>query len=129
MAKQGWLTIRKVPEVNTGETGAHFKVLQRFFKEHKTCPACGGQGYKIRAPGNQIETTTIKYMGISELEKIHARGLPITDVIREILERQLWKRRRCKICKGSRFMKRDEHGSGKETKQGTHSKGKKKASA
>lgn len=120
MGKQGWLTIRKVPELDSAESGEYHRILRNFFKKYRNCPSCKGLGYKIKNPGEVVAETTIKFLGIPEIEKLSMQGISITDVIREILERQVWNRRRCKVCKGSRFVlregKEDESASKKEKK-------------
>lgn len=118
MGKQGWLTIRKVPQLDTVESGAYHRILRNFFKTHRNCPSCKGLGYKIKNPGESVQETTIKYLGIPDIEKLSLQGISITDVIREILERQVWNRRRCKVCKGSRFVLREGNAdAGKKNKK------------
>lgn len=112
MGKLGWLTIRNVPEINSDERGQYHKLLQEFFSDHKNCPACKGLGYTLKKKGKQVEETTVRYHGIAELEKLNQQGISLTEVIREILERKVWNRRRCKVCKGSRFVLREGEENG-----------------
>lgn len=124
MGKLGWLTIRNVPELNTDERGQYHALLKDFFKDHKNCPSCGGRGYTLKKKGKQVEETTVRYQGVAELEKLNQQGISLTEVIREILERKVWNRRRCKVCKGSRFVLRE----GEEQNVKAVAKGKKKSS-
>lgn len=127
MGKAGWLTIRKIPELISDETGTYHKLLKEFFKEHKVCPDCHGRGYIVKKKGDLVDETTVKFQGIPELEKLATtEGVSITDTIREILEIKVWNRKRCKTCRGSRFIAKEgldnvEKGSNKKGKKITRS--------
>jgi len=107
MGKQGWLTIRNVPVNHKKSVGnPYHHVLVDFLKHHKICPVCKGVGWKF--PKGEMEyepETTVKYVGLEALEQLKA--LPevrITDVVRDILEQQLWGKKVCRGCNGNKFV-------------------------
>ena len=55
-----------------------------------------------------LPEAVVRFQGINELEELSEQGEKMTDVIREVLEFQAWKKRRCSVCKGLRFVKKDK---------------------
>lgn len=113
MARSGWLTMRNVPKVRIKKhsisDNEHFNALLMFFKKHTTCPTCGGKGYVSKL--DEMETiaeAVVRFQGIHELEELSESGEKMTDIIRDVLEYQAWKKRRCSTCKGLRFVKKDK---------------------
>lgn len=109
MAKQGWLTIRNVPDVpsQSGENG-YFQQLVKFFNANCLCPRCKGKGAKQKLDGPIKAETTVRFAGIEALEQLNEmEDVSITDVIREILQRRCFKKRPCTLCLGSRFVSKE----------------------
>jgi len=110
MGKQGWLTIRNVPDVPLASDGGvsmnpYHQQLVKFMKEHRLCPKCKGAGHRIKVHGKQRDETVVRFEGIVELEKINEmENVSLTDVIRDILERRCLGKRPCTLCHGSRFV-------------------------
>ena len=114
MAKAGWLTMRNVPKVSSKaraiSDNEYFGALLDFFANHTTCPKCKGIGFILDESSQQIVVpeAVVRFRGIEELEELsNQETVRMSDVIREILERQSWKKRRCSGCKGSRFIRKD----------------------
>lgn len=113
MARSGWLTMRNVPKVRIKKRSIsdneHFNALLWFFKNHTTCPVCKGKGYSSKTEETELlAEAVVRFQGINELEELSEQGEKMTDVIREVLEFQAWKKRRCSACKGLRFVKKDK---------------------
>ncbi len=106
MAKAGWLTIRNVPEPpKASGRNPYSPHLEKFFKTHKICPVCSGLGYLPGKGGVVRAETNVRLQGISSLEKLKSNeSVPISDVIRELLEFVLCGRRPCTSCHGLRFI-------------------------
>lgn len=129
MGKQGWLTIRNVPDIPSqpGENG-HFNQLTKFFESHCLCPRCKGKGSKQKKDGPLKPETTIRFGGIEELEKLNGMdGVSMTDIIRDILERRCFTKRPCIMCHGSRFVKKETAEQYLKGKKRGETKGKKTA--
>lgn len=108
MAKEGWLTIRKVPDLTDRPGNAYFQELKLFFEEHTLCPKCNGKGSRCKKKIALLETTTIRFGSIPELEKLKAMDVPMADILRDILEKQVMKKQSCPLCQGSRFVEKDK---------------------
>jgi len=107
MAKEGWLTVRNVPDL-TGEPGnAYFQELKEFFVEHCLCPKCKGHGSRGTREVDMVDSTTVRYGSIHELEKLKRMGVPMGDIIRDILQQRVAGKRNCSLCRGSRFVDKD----------------------
>jgi len=108
MGRQGWLTIRKVPVSHKKSMGnPYHHVLVEFLKRNRVCPACEGLGWKYPKDVEfEYEAdTTVKYVGLESLEQLKENPeVRITDVVRDILEMELWGKRHCKVCSGKKFV-------------------------
>ena len=104
MAKKGWFAIRNIPSMQrAGTPSPYYYILLRFFSKFELCHGCQGRGYTYTEEKREtVADTSIKIHGIKDLEKIKCDS--ITDTIREILEYQLWGKRRCEICDGFQFI-------------------------
>jgi len=93
-----------------GKVSVYYEALQKFFKTHTLCPKCKGEGYIVTKRAQYVkasEVSNIRYYGIKELETLSGTdGIIMSEVIREILEHQLWGRKSCDKCDGSRFIER-----------------------
>jgi len=107
-----YLAIRGVPVPKNGklETYTEYtKILKEFFKHHKICDACKGDGYTIDDNIlilDKSDNININYRDIEELQRLKDRGINLGDKIRQILESVLWERKPCKKCNGSGFVKK-----------------------
>ena len=115
MARPGWLAIRNLPFLESSKTvsNVYFRELKEFFKSHTTCPECEGKGYVLTSDDEQYiqktEVSSIRFQGIKELEELsNDDDVVIGEVIRGILERELWGKESCTNCSGSRFVRRRE---------------------
>jgi len=110
MAKEGWLTIRKVPDLTDRPGNAYFQELKLFFEDHTLCPKCKGRGSRCKKKKKiaLLETTTVRYGSIPELEELKEMDVPMADILRDILETQVMGKQTCKLCQGSRFVERDK---------------------
>lgn len=112
MGKQGWLTIRNVPVSHKKSMGnPYHHVLQDFFRRHKVCPKCKGDGWKYPKQEMEYETeTTVKYDGLPALERMRElENVRITDVVRDILEQELWGKKICSGCHGHKFVTNERY--------------------
>ena len=107
MAQEGWLSIRNVPDLTGNLGNAYFQELKAFFKKSCLCPKCKGRGFKIDEEVATIDSTTVRYGSIHELEVLKEMGVPMADVIRDILQRQVMSKRHCPLCHGSRFVDKE----------------------
>ncbi len=132
MAKEGWLSIRNVPDLTGNLGNAYFQELKEFFKENCLCPKCKGRGFKIDDEVSMIDYTTVRYGSIHELEVLKKMDVPMADVIRDILQRRVMDKKHCSLCHGSRFVDKDcakEYTNNKRKKRGKNSTGIKKKKA
>jgi len=106
MAGKGWLTIRKVPDLTNRPGNAFFQELKLFFEDNTLCPKCKGRGSRCNKKIAILETTTVRFGSIPELEQLKEMDVPMADILRDILERQVMKKQSCKLCRGSRFVER-----------------------
>jgi DnaJ-class molecular chaperone len=106
MAKAGWMSIRNLPAIS--HSSSYHDYLLSFFAKNSICPKCRGKGFKM-ADSEVIDTGSIKLAGIKAIKKL--REIPninISDVIRDILEREILDKEPCTLCKGNRFVTRKE---------------------
>ena len=112
MAKKGWLNIRNIPYVEHKVAGFYNKEISAFLRKNKLCSTCSGSGQYLK-PGDyeyQIESS-IRYGNIPalvEIKKIADEddGISLSDLVREILERQICDKKVCPECNGSKFISR-----------------------
>jgi len=131
MAKEGWLTVRNVPDL-TGQPGnAYFQQLKKFFVKNCLCPKCNGEGFRRNKEADMVDSTTVRFGSIHELEKLKAMGVGMGDIIRDILERRVMGKKSCSLCHGSRFVDKDRAKEYKKKTKGKNRgvKGKKKKKA
>jgi len=107
VAKEGWLTIRNVPDLADRPGNAYFQELKLFFEDNTLCPKCKGKGSRCKKDMDSVETTTVRFGSIAELEQLKGmKDISMADIIRDILERQVMQKVSCSLCKGSRFVDR-----------------------
>lgn len=106
MAKDGRLTIRDVPEYETSERNSYFSLLERFFQKKTICPKCKGHGVSLGKSEDGVvkEYATIRFEGIKELEQMKEEGFNLGDVIRSIIQGEVWEKKNCPLCHGSGFV-------------------------
>ena len=107
MGKQGWLTIRNIPKSKKfAERNPYYYILKKFFEKNKLCPKCGGIGSSKKIKKGRVRSeATIRYEGIPELEKLNnMEDVKLTDSMRDILEKIIWGKKFCKLCKGFGFI-------------------------
>lgn len=110
MGQQGWLTMRNVPAGSKKTQGnPYYGALVKFFKSNRVCPKCRGAGYRYnRDTRPAVPEAIVKYVGLNQLERLGA-DVRITDVVRDILEIELWGKHACKVCKGKKFIPASEY--------------------
>ena len=100
------MSIRNLPAIS--HSSNYHDYLLSFFAKNSICPKCKGMGY--RAEDSEIvDIAAIKLAEIKSIKKL--RDLPninISDIIRDILEREILDKTPCSLCNGSRFVTRRE---------------------
>lgn len=113
--KRRYLPIRSVPMFRDGKFisyKSHQKytdALKSFFKDHKICDQCNGEGFTIDEDILVLEKNemiNINYSDIDELIELKESGINLSDKIKLILEQVWWNRKQCKKCHGSGFIKK-----------------------
>ena len=106
MAKAGWMSIRNLPAIS--HSSSYYDYLISFFAKNSICPKCRGKGFRMM-DAEVVDIGSIKLAGIKAIKKL--RDLPninISDVIRDILEREIMDKEPCSLCNGNRFVTRKE---------------------
>jgi len=108
LARKGYLSVVKIPEIKL-KSYNYYKILKKFFKLYTLCNKCKGRGYIVKGKKTELkDNAVVKYLGIRELEQLKEYDdVKLGDVIKEITQFALWKKRTCKTCKGFRFIKRE----------------------